>query len=181
MFFVVRHWWTLLAFGQLALARFHTRANSNCIQALGLATMAGLTAARAKDPYRVLGVERGASAAEIKRAYTKAALKWHPDKNKSPEAEAKFIEISEAYSQLQATHGRPRGGRKEHQRSGGPSGATEMDVDLEEAMRQFAESLGLDEFFADGNINWDKVAESAGGAGTFLSKGETRAWGVHVV
>lgn len=53
-----------------------------------------------KDFYEVLGVSKTATAAEIKSAYRKLALQWHPDKNKSPEAEAKFKEINNAYSVL---------------------------------------------------------------------------------
>jgi DnaJ-class molecular chaperone len=52
------------------------------------------------DYYDVLGVKRGASESEIKSAYRKMALQWHPDKNKSPEAEKKFKEINEAYEVL---------------------------------------------------------------------------------
>lgn len=53
-----------------------------------------------RDYYDILGVSRGASQAEIKKAYRKLALQWHPDKNKSTEAEAKFKEINEAYEVL---------------------------------------------------------------------------------
>ncbi len=53
-----------------------------------------------RDYYDVLGVSKGASDAELKSAYRKAALQWHPDRNKSPEAEAKFKEINEAYQVL---------------------------------------------------------------------------------
>ncbi|XP_012877676.1 PREDICTED: dnaJ homolog subfamily C member 16 [Dipodomys ordii] len=49
------------------------------------------------DPYRVLGVSRTASQADIKKAYKKLAREWHPDKNKDPGAEDKFIQISKAY------------------------------------------------------------------------------------
>ena len=54
------------------------------------------------DYYDVLGVARDASADQIKSAYRKAALKWHPDRNqeKSPEAEENFRQASEAYSVL---------------------------------------------------------------------------------
>ncbi|XP_064416371.1 dnaJ homolog subfamily B member 4 isoform X1 [Latimeria chalumnae] len=53
-----------------------------------------------KDYYRILGIEKGASDEDIKKAYRKQALKWHPDKNKSPNAEDKFKEIAEAYEVL---------------------------------------------------------------------------------
>lgn len=53
------------------------------------------------DYYKVLGVEKEASAAEIKKAYRQLALKYHPDKTKGDkEAEGKFKEISEAYAVL---------------------------------------------------------------------------------
>ncbi|KAG9262717.1 dnaJ homolog subfamily B member 1b [Astyanax mexicanus] len=53
-----------------------------------------------KDYYSVLGIKKGASDDEIKKAYRKQALKYHPDKNKSPGAEEKFKEIAEAYDVL---------------------------------------------------------------------------------
>ncbi|KAI7811095.1 dnaJ homolog subfamily B member 1b [Triplophysa rosa] len=53
-----------------------------------------------KDYYSILGIQKGASEDEIKKAYRKQALKYHPDKNKSPGAEEKFKEIAEAYDVL---------------------------------------------------------------------------------
>ena len=54
-----------------------------------------------KDYYKVLGVDKKASKDEIKKAYRKLAMKYHPDKNKdNKEAEEKFKEISEAYAVL---------------------------------------------------------------------------------
>lgn len=53
-----------------------------------------------KDYYDILGIEKGASEDDIKKAYRKQALRYHPDKNKSPGAEDKFKEIAEAYDVL---------------------------------------------------------------------------------
>jgi len=54
-----------------------------------------------KDYYSILGVTRDASPDDIKKAYRKMAMQYHPDKNaNNPEAEAKFKEISEAYETL---------------------------------------------------------------------------------
>ncbi|VIO93317.1 DnaJ homolog subfamily B member 4, putative [Brugia malayi] len=53
-----------------------------------------------KDYYKVLGIAKGASDDEIKKAYRKMALKYHPDKNKEPGSEAKFKEVAEAYDVL---------------------------------------------------------------------------------
>lgn len=54
-----------------------------------------------KDPYSTLGVSRSASQDEIKKAYRKLAMQYHPDKNKGDKkAEAKFKEIATAYETL---------------------------------------------------------------------------------
>ncbi len=53
-----------------------------------------------KDYYDVLGVPKGANKDDIKAAYRKLALQFHPDRNKSPEATERFKEISEAYAIL---------------------------------------------------------------------------------
>src|ERR1700723_361164 len=53
-----------------------------------------------KDYYDTLGVKRGASADEIKRAYRKLARKYHPDVSKERNAEARFKDVQEAYEVL---------------------------------------------------------------------------------
>lgn len=54
-----------------------------------------------EDYYKILGIDKKASASEIKKAYRKLALKYHPDKNKGDKTmEKKFTKISEAYAVL---------------------------------------------------------------------------------
>ncbi|MBI2195452.1 MAG: DnaJ domain-containing protein [Candidatus Levybacteria bacterium] len=57
----------------------------------------------AKDYYQVLGLTKGATSDEIKKAYRKLALEYHPDRNKSKEAEGKFKEVTKAYEVLSDT------------------------------------------------------------------------------
>ena len=61
-----------------------------------------------KDFYKVLGVSKDASDDDIKKAYRKLARKYHPDVNKTKEAEEKFKDISEAYDVLSKKEDRHR-------------------------------------------------------------------------
>jgi molecular chaperone DnaJ len=60
------------------------------------------------DYYEILGVERAASDADIKRAYRRLAQRWHPDVNQEPEAAVRFKEINEAYQVLSDPERRQR-------------------------------------------------------------------------
>ena len=53
-----------------------------------------------KDYYEILGIQRDASDDAVKKAYRKMALKYHPDKNKEPDADEKFKEVAEAFEVL---------------------------------------------------------------------------------
>ncbi|KAH7444163.1 hypothetical protein KP509_02G067800 [Ceratopteris richardii] len=86
----------------------------------------GVKMSKRKDWYKVLGIAKTASAADIKRAYKKLALQWHPDKNvdNKEEAEAKFREIAEAYEVLGDEDKRARYDRGEdlEEQTMGPGG-----------------------------------------------------------
>ncbi|XP_016331806.1 dnaJ homolog subfamily C member 16-like isoform X3 [Sinocyclocheilus anshuiensis] len=75
---------------------------SCCVWAILLLALFGDSLASAPDfdPYKVLGVSRHASQAEIKKMYKRLAREWHPDKNKSPGAEDMFIKITKSYEIL---------------------------------------------------------------------------------
>ena len=92
-----------------------------------------------RDYYEVLGVGRDASTADIKSAYRRLAVMYHPDKNPgNPEAEGKFKEASEAYAVLSDTEKRSRYDRFGHQGLDG-QGFTGFDPG---AFGDFADILG---------------------------------------
>ncbi|MCP4460266.1 MAG: DnaJ domain-containing protein, partial [Cytophagales bacterium] len=76
-----------------------------------------------RDYYEILGVEKGADADEIKKAYRKTAIKFHPDKNPDdPSAEDKFKEAAEAYEVLSDSQKRQRYDQFGHQGARGSGG-----------------------------------------------------------
>lgn len=104
-----------------------------------------------RDYYEVLSVERGASEEEIKKAYRKLAMQYHPDRNPGDHAaEEKFKEAAEAYEVLRDTDKRARYDRFGHEAlRGGPSYSTARDFefDLADALRTFMSEGIFSDFF----------------------------------
>lgn len=103
--------------------------------------------AEKRDYYEVLGVEKGASAEDIKKAYRKAAIKYHPDKNPGDkEAEEKFKEAAEAYEVLSDPQKRQRYDQFGHAGMGGAGGFSGQGMNMDDIFSQFGdlfESWGM--------------------------------------
>lgn len=107
-----------------------------------------------RDYYEILGVGRDASAEEVKKAYRKVAIQYHPDKNPgNKEAEEKFKEAAEAYEVLSNADKRAQYDRYGHARGNGGFGGSHMD--MEDIFSQFGDIFGghgspFDSFFGGG-------------------------------
>ena len=105
------------------------------------------------DFYKLLGVSRDASSDEIKRAYRKLAMEYHPDRNGAPDAEARFKQIAEAYEVLCDEDKRAAYDRYGEAGLRGGSGGFHH-VDLAEAlsifMRDFGGGGGFESLFGGG-------------------------------
>ena len=99
-----------------------------------------------RDYYEVLGVERSASADEIKKAYRKAALKYHPDKTPGDkEVEEKFKEAAEAYDVLSNPDKKARYDQFGHAGMNGPAGGgtySSGGFSMEDIFSQFGDIFG---------------------------------------
>ena len=104
--------------------------------------------------YALLGVSRTASEAEIKKAYRKLAMEYHPDRNSAPEAEARFKEATEAYEVLRDPEKRAAYDRYGKAGVGAGAGFGFHHVDLTEAlnifMRDFGGMGGFESIFGGG-------------------------------
>ena len=144
--------------------------------------------AEKRDYYEVLGVSKTASADEIKSAYRKLAMKWHPDRNPdNPEAKAKFQEASEAYEVLSNPEKRQRYDQFGHQGVNfGPGGfdfgrdfSHFQDVDLGDILGAFFGGCGggfggFGDFFGGGRRR--RAGATSGGVRWPKNATITRFW-----
>lgn len=111
-----------------------------------------------RDYYEVLGLDKGASDGDIKKAYRKLAVKYHPDKNPDDkEAEAKFMEATEAYEVLKDEQKRAKYDRFGHAAfdggggSGGFGGFGGAGFDISDALKSFMGDFGgFEDLFGGG-------------------------------
>ena len=127
-----------------------------------------------RDYYEVLGVERGASAEEIKKAYRKLAVQYHPDKNPGDkQAEERFKEVAEAYDVLSDAEKRAQFDRFGHARAAGMPGGGGFEsyegFDLADALRAFMRDFGG---FGGGGFG-DIFEGETGGRGPRERRGNT--------
>ena len=96
-----------------------------------------------RDYYETLGVSKSASAAEIKKAYRKMALKYHPDKNPDDkDAESKFKEAAEAYEVLSNADKKARYDQFGHQAFDGAQGFGGGNMNMDDIFSQFGDIFG---------------------------------------
>src|SRR5882724_4894547 len=107
-----------------------------------------------RDYYEILGVSKSATADEIKKAYRKTAIQFHPDKNPgNKEAEEKFKEAAEAYEVLSDPQKRAQYDRFGHSRQGGGGGFQGHEMNMDDIFSQFGDIFGgsgFDSFFGGG-------------------------------
>lgn len=133
-------------------------------------------AARENDYYKTLGVSREAGKAEIKKAYHKLALKYHPDKNKGDKAaEEKFKDISEAYAVLSDDEKRKQYDTFGH--AGFQQQYSREDIFRNVNVDDLFNGLGGDDLFSQlfGGKGWARRGRGGGMGDMFGGRGGRRA------
>jgi|TARA_B000000609_G_scaffold64651_1_gene48222 molecular chaperone DnaJ len=96
-----------------------------------------------EDYYKVLGIDKGASESEIKKAYRKSAIKYHPDKNPGDkDAEAKFKQAAEAYEVLGNSDKRAKYDQFGHAAFEGAGGFGSGGMNMDDIFSQFGDIFG---------------------------------------
>ena len=109
-----------------------------------------------RDYYEILGITKGASAAEVKKGYRKMAIKYHPDKNPDDEsAEAKFKEAAEAYEVLSDADKKARYDQFGHQafEGAGGFGGGGGGMNMDDIFSQFGDIFGGGGFGGGGGFS----------------------------
>jgi len=120
-----------------------------------------------RDYYEILGLDKSASAEEIKKAYRKTAIKYHPDKNPDDaEAEEKFKEAAEAYEVLRDPQKKQRYDQFGHAGMNGGGGFSGGGMNMEDIFSQFGDIFG-----GGGGSPFDSFFGGGGGRGRRQRKG----------
>ena len=132
-----------------------------------------------RDYYEVLGVSKGASDEELKKAYRKLAIKYHPDKNPGDkEAEEKFKELAEAYDVLSDPQKRQRYDQFGHAGVGssaaGGGGFSGGGMSMEDIFSRFVD------LFGGGGFDFAGFGGCSGGGGRPLMRGADVGAGVRL-
>lgn len=115
-----------------------------------------------RDYYEILGISRGASASEIKKAYRKKAIKYHPDKNPDDKvAEDKFKEAAEAYEVISNPEKRSQYDQFGHEGMRGAAGGFGGGMSMDDIFSQFGDVFGgsnpFESFFGGGQRGGRRV------------------------
>ncbi|MCB0737222.1 MAG: molecular chaperone DnaJ [Bacteroidetes bacterium] len=123
-----------------------------------------------RDYYEVLGVDKNATKDEMKKAYRKLAIKFHPDKNPDDkDAEEKFKEAAEAYEVLSNDDKRARYDRYGHQGLGGGFGGGSGGMNMDDIFSRFGDMFG--DFGGGGGSPFDSFFGGGGGRRSRTTKG----------
>lgn len=128
-----------------------------------------------RDYYEILGVSKTATAEEIKKAYRKVAIQFHPDKNpNNKEAEEKFKEAAEAYEVLSDVNKRAQYDRFGHSRPGGGGYGGGHTMNMEDIFSQFGDILAAAE--VPSTVSLEEVVEVANDADQTCASSSSLHW-----